>query len=239
MSDSPDPNPDTTLPASLHTRITDDEDLRAALGRVADAARQALPAAVAASVTLLEQGRPLTPGSTAEVALRLDEAQYRSGQGPCLTAATDQRTVVVPDVAAEQRWATFCETALRWGIRSSLSAPLRLGGATRGALNIYAAETGAFGPAAADLAETFAAHASVVVANAHAYWSTLDVTRNLTIALANRAVIEQAKGVLMARHGFTDQEAFEALKRRSQQANRKLREVAIEVVEGARRGHAG
>ncbi len=79
----------------------------------------------------------------------------------------------------------------------------------------------------------------MVVANAQAYWSTLEAIRNLTVALDSRAVIEQAKGVLIARHGLSDDEAFAELRRRSQEANRKLREIATDVVEQARREAGG
>ena len=73
------------------------------------------------------------------------------------------------------------------------------------------------------------------MANAQAYWTAFDATHNLSIALESRAVIEQAKGVLIARHGYSDDEAFAELRHRSQAANRKLREVAVDLVEQARR----
>jgi AmiR/NasT family two-component response regulator len=56
----------------------------------------------------------------------------------------------------------------------------------------------------------------------------------LAIALESRAVIEQAKGVLIAGHGFSDDEAFDELRRRSQATNRKLHDVASAVVDEAR-----
>ena len=90
------------LAASLHTRITDDENLRVAVGRVADAARRLLINCAAASVTLFERGQPMTGGSTSDVALALDQAQYDAAAGPCLTAATEDRVVLVADISDEQ-----------------------------------------------------------------------------------------------------------------------------------------
>jgi hypothetical protein len=49
-------------------------------------------------------------------------------------------------------------------------------------------------------------------------------------ALRSRAVIEQAKGILIATAGCTPDEAFALLVRQSQHENRKLREVAGELV---------
>jgi AmiR/NasT family two-component response regulator len=46
-------------------------------------------------------------------------------------------------------------------------------------------------------------------------------------------VIEQAKGVLMGRHGVDEKQAFELLRQQSQRLNVKLRTLATEVVSGA------
>ena len=86
------------------------------------------------------------------------------------------------------------------------------------------------------MAKGFALQASVVISNAQAYWAASELTRNLTVAMESRAVIEQAKGILIARHGLDDDEAFDRLRHHSQTENRKLRDVAIEIVDRARRG---
>ncbi len=89
------------------------------------------------------------------------------------------------------------------------------------------------------IAVAFAEQASVVISNAQAYWAALDKTRDLAAAMEHRAVIEQAKGMLMARLGLSDQDAFDQLVRRSQAENRKLREVVVEFVdEGPQHGNA-
>jgi AmiR/NasT family two-component response regulator len=54
-------------------------------------------------------------------------------------------------------------------------------------------------------------------------------------AMSSRAVIEQAKGVLMAQQGVDADEAFAILSRASQVSNRKLRDIAQGIVLGARR----
>lgn len=65
--------------------------------------------------------------------------------------------------------------------------------------------------------------------------STAHVTRiegplDLQDALARRAPIEQAKGILMAVHRITADEAFALLVERSQRANRKVHDIALEFV---------
>ena len=52
-------------------------------------------------------------------------------------------------------------------------------------------------------------------------------------ALGTRPVIDQAKGMLIARHGCSPDEAFQMLSAASQRENRKLRDVAEAMVEGA------
>lgn len=222
------------FPALLHARVTDDENLRAALLRIATAGRDLLANSVAASVTIIEQRRPITAASTDEVALALDHAQYDANDGPCLTAARTGQIIRLDEIAVDDRWPAFSGAAGAHGIDSSLSAPLTLGGGADGGLNVYGRVVAAFSDDEVELLVAFADQASVVVSNAQAYWTAFEATRNLTIALDSRAVIERAKGVLIGRDGLSDDEAFDWLRQRSQHTNRKLHDIAIDVVEEAR-----
>ena len=233
MSDPLDPSIDDRWTASLHTRIIDDDNLQAALHRVASAGCELLANAEAASITIIERGRPTTIASTSPAAVAVDDAQYNADDGPCLTAAREELTIVIDDIADDHRWPAFRDAALSHQLHASLSLPMILGGTTRGGLNVYG--TDAFGDDDQRVGAAFATQASVVVANAQAYWAAFDATQNLTVALHSRAVIEQAKGVLITRHGYSDADAFDELRRRSQTANRKLRDVAVDIVEDARR----
>jgi GAF domain-containing protein len=119
----------------------------------------------------------------------------------------------------------------RAGARSSLSLPLPVQDEAIGALNVYAAVPNAFDEAAARLGQEFAAYAAVAVANAVSFSTAADAARNLQAAMENRAVIEQAKGILIATTGCDAESAFRLLVQQSQHENRKLREIAIELVE--------
>ena len=210
--------------------------MHAALQRVADAGCHLLSNCQAASVTIIESGAgPLTVASTGDAALAADCGPVRRRRWPCLTAARQQQIVLIDDVTVDDRWPAFRDAALAEGFKRrcrcrSTSAP-----PARGGLNMYGDQPGAFTDHDQGLATGFAAQASIVVANAHAYWAAFDATRNLTVALESRAVIEQAKGILIARHGISDDDAFDELRRRSQAANRKLRVIAAEIVDAARR----
>ena len=102
---------------------------------------------------------------------------------------------------------------------------------TIGALNIYGTADGAFDAATQELATAFASYAAVAVANAGVYASTATLAANLQRALQSRAVIDQAKGILMGRHRITADAAFDMLSAQSQVTNRKLREIAADIVE--------
>ncbi|MBA3530244.1 MAG: hypothetical protein H0T91_13225 [Propionibacteriaceae bacterium] len=63
------------------------------LTRVAELAVQAIPGAVGAGLTLLEADASETMVSTADFVTEVDDVQYGLGQGPCITAAAEARTV--------------------------------------------------------------------------------------------------------------------------------------------------
>lgn len=102
-----------------------------------------------------------------------------------------------------------------------------------GALNFYSRTPGNFDDGDEQLAGAFAAQAAIVLANTQAYWDARQLNEQLTQAMASRATIEQAKGVVMAGRRCGEDEAFEILVRASQRENRKLREIAEQIVHAA------
>jgi GAF domain-containing protein len=231
MSDEGTPHERSQFGALTWTIITEDANLQAALQRVAETGCSQITGCAAASVTIIEGERKVTVGSTSEVAEVLDTAQYAGDDGPCLTAAREQRLVRVHDTAIDERWPTFSSSARSHGVASSLSVPLSLPGDNKfGGFNVYSNAPGGFGEADEELCQAFASQASIVVANAQAYWAVLELSLNLTKAMESRAVIEQAKGMLMSTHRIGADAAFEILRVQSQSSNRKLRDVAAELV---------
>jgi GAF domain-containing protein len=207
----------------------------AVLERACLAASAVLPQVADVSVTVVGADGPRTVAASGELALQADEAQYSAGAGPCMEAAASGEPVLVQDLEADQRWAAYARTALGVGLRASLSVPLRAAGMTA-ALNLYARTAGAFeeetSEAAADLAGFTAAVLSVREQSEHA----TALADQMQAAMEFRAVIEQAKGIVMAQRGCGADEAFEALVRLSQEKHRKLRDVALKMVEQVRGG---
>jgi len=111
-------------------------------------------------------------------------------------------------------------------VLSTLSVPVVVASDGLGALNFYAGTTSFFDDDARRLAELFAGQCSV----ASQYWSVATESTNLSAAMQSRAVIEQAKGVIMATSHCSAEQAFDVLRVQSQHENRKLRDIAAELV---------
>ena len=201
--------------------------------RVAVTVRDVWPAVDAVGVTLLDdRGRPTVPVSTDEVAAAVDVVQHDAGTGPCLDAARSATLLPVDDTrAVPGRWRAFGEVAARVGVLSALAVPLTTHRGTLGALGLYAGAPGAFDPPTCEEARRLAGTAAVVLANARAYWATSEHASGLEQAMASRAVIEQAKGKIMAIRGCGPTEAFAILARASQRENVKVRDLAQRMIE--------
>jgi GAF domain-containing protein len=210
-----------------------DTDLAGVLEEVARLAKRTIPGADEVSVTLVDKKKARTAAYTGRLALGLDELQYDIGHGPCLDASATATAMSLPDMTAEDRWPDWAARAAQAGARSSLSIGLPMHEQITGALNVYATEPKAFDHDAVILGQTFAGYAAVALTNAHLYDAQTNLARQMQAAMQSRAVIEQAKGILMGSRHCTADEAFAILTRLSQDTNRKLRDVATALVASA------
>lgn len=181
-------------------------------------------------ITVREDHLPLTVASSDALAAQLDEVQYGQDEGPCLNTLRTGEVTVVTDLTLETRWRSYVAHALGYGARSSLSWPLTVNGDTRGALNLYATHASAFGAGHQRQTEIFATQASMALSVVARQTEQLQLSEQLREALATRAVIDQALGILMAQQRCDHDTAFGILRNTSQHQNRKLRDVATEIV---------
>lgn len=202
--------------------------------RVSEATLEALPAADMAGISLLgENGKPTTGIFTDQEAPEIDAAQYTSGAGPCLDSWRTGTTIRLDTMEdATEAYPEFARTAQEHGVHSSLSLPLVAGDDSVGALNLYARVPNGFSEADEATGSVMASAAAIVLVNASAYWQATHLTEQLSQAMQSRAVIEQAKGILMARspHISAD-DAFDLLRKASQRENVKLRDIAQRIVD--------
>ena len=195
---------------------------------------EALPAAEMAGISLLgDDGRPTTGVFTDDEAPDIDVAQYTSGRGPCLDSWRQGKVVRLDDMeAAVGDYPEFAKVAQAHGVLSTLSLPLMAGEERLGALNLYARVAAGFTSDDEALGTELAAAAAIVLANASAFWAAAQLSEQLNQAMRSRAVIEQAKGVLMARSPkMTADEAFDVLRKASQRENLKVRDIAQRIVD--------
>ena len=212
-----------------------DKTMQQTLDRVAEVTTVALPRAEFVGITMMANGRPQTTVFTDVASPEIDQAQYDTGSGPCLDAFRTGDIHRIDSMHAERRWPEFRQACLEHGVLSTLSLPLTVEEQTNGALNLYAKSEHAFDEADTETAGLFAAQAAIVLANAFAYWSARAKSEHLEAALASRAVIEQAKGIIISTMRCTPDDAFDILSAQSQRENRKLRDIAVEIVTNAGR----
>jgi len=208
------------LARSLQSR----DDTDAVLDAVVAAAVALIPGVDEGSISVVTARTQVTSQSpSAELPRLVDALQAETGEGPCLDAVYEQQTVRVPDMAHEKRWPRFAERAAEAGAGSMLSFQLYVEGDNLGALNLYSRRPYAFDEESEHVGLLFASHAAVAFADAQKIGQ-------LSQAVATRDLIGQAKGILMERYKISGDRAFSVLVRHSQTTNRKLRDVAEELV---------
>jgi GAF domain-containing protein len=207
-----------------------EHSLESVLQTVTAAASRVLPGEPVTSVTILERGRATTVAANGELALRLDDVQYRLGSGPCLSAASTGHAAELVDTRDAHEWPQFATEAAAEGCRSVFSFPLPVREKVSGALNVYNREFIVADDRTRALVSRFADYAVVPVSNMYLYETAVERAEHLAAALDSRAVIDQAKGILMERFKLTPDLAFQALTRVSMETNTKVREIAERFV---------
>ena len=198
-------------------------DLDHTLSQITAAAVEVLPEVEYASITVLHaDGRLETVAPTDDLLLDIDVTQYELREGPCYEAAVDTVHVTAPNLAADQRFPHYATVAVAAGIRAQAAVRLFDAPKSRGALNLYSHNVGAFEDLGS-LGELFAHQSAMAIGYAQEI-------HNLHEAVRNRTTIGQAVGIVMERYKLTDQRAFAFLTRLSQHSNVKLRLVAQELV---------
>jgi GAF domain-containing protein len=215
--------------------LISEEKLDAVLELVVSLTARTVDAADGVSVTLIRNGRYTSAAYSNETTRRADAWQYATNEGPCLAAALDGKRHVARDLQTDDRWPEFAKMAADEGVRGVLSIPLSPLGEPIGTLNTYCFRPDCFSDEDVEIASLFAEQAAIVIANSVAYSSAVNTNGQLKEALDSRELIGQAKGVLMEREKCSADEAFAILKQVSQRTNRKLRQVALDVIDSIQR----
>jgi GAF domain-containing protein len=197
-------------------------NLQATLAAILVAAVDLVDGANAAGLNLLIKKRFVPQVVLGEAPPVLDALQQRTERGPCIDASRGQHTVEVADTRTDSRWPEFTDLAVELNVLSMLCVPLWIDDRKLGSLSLYSSEPNAFGAIAIRLANLYATHAALALADAQR-------VDQLHRVVTNRDLIGQAKGILMATRHITADDAFALLTTASQRLNRKLVDIAETV----------
>ncbi len=187
----------------------------------------------AATVTArYQRGGMSTIAATDQRLVELDDAQYDGRSGPCLSVLDQREPIYLEDAAVDDpRWQHFSDVATQLGVHSTLSVHIPTDAAEVAAsLNFYARRRHELGEQQVRAAQSFAEQLAAAIHSVEAYRSTAKLAEDMAEAMRSRAVIEQAKGILMAGERIDAEHAFARLVELSQHSNTKLREVAQRLV---------
>jgi serine phosphatase RsbU (regulator of sigma subunit) len=151
---------------------------------VATMACHGVPGCDAASISVPSGAAVLTLGATSDDASHVDDVQYATGDGPCLSALREGVVVRVDDYTSERRWPALARAALAAGFRSSLSMPLRHGDRLFGSLNMHARRAGAFDERSERVGDVLARQAAGVLSDAES------AARTGAARLAERRIVQ-------------------------------------------------
>jgi len=213
----------------------EDDDPRQLLARVATLGRTAVPHATGLSVSLGPPTEPETTATESEFAQAVDGAQFEAGEGPCMDAYMSGELTISQRIPLDRRWTSFGPKAVELGLGSTLALPLQGGPETTGVVNLYAREEEAFDSEDIRIAGLFAAAVGAVVQDVRERESLRQIGLQLEEALRSRAEIDQAKGIIMARHGCSADEAFARLVTVSRNTNTKISDLSARLVRAALR----
>ncbi len=158
--------------------------------------------------------------------------ELQAEEGPCLDCYRTGRPVVQQDLdTAAARWPRFAPVAIEAGFKSAGAIPMRLRRHVVGALNLFCSTPSSFTDDDLVVAQALADIATIAILQHRTSAEAHALNTQLTKALSTRIVIEQAKGVIAERERIPVDQAFSLLRQHSRNNNRRLADVAADVVE--------
>ena len=133
--------------ARMSGLLMSEETTSTAVNLVTALAREAIPGAVGAGVTLVDdRGGKTTSGASDPVVEKADSMQYELDEGPCLTSWAQRALVRLDEIGSDGRWPRWSRAVEPLGLRAAMSAPLVAGDRSLGAIKVYAQQPGRIRP---------------------------------------------------------------------------------------------
>jgi GAF domain-containing protein len=217
----------------LADTLVDDFDVVELLTLLTDRCVEVLDVAAAGLMLAAPDGDLRVMAYSSEAARLLELFELQSLEGPCLDCYRTGKPAASKDLASsESRWPAFRPVAIEAGFRSVQALPLRLRGTVIGALNLFHVEPGEMRAADLVAAQALADVATIAILQHKAVLEAQVISEQLNQALNSRVLIEQAKGMVAERNQLNMEHAFSALRTYARSNNRRLVDVAREVIEG-------
>jgi GAF domain-containing protein len=221
--------------AQLADLRTSPVGVEAALQRIVESA-DALFQVDGTALMLVDRDQVLRNLAVSHVrAALLEELQAEHGEGPCVDAYDEKQTVRADDLRRDRRWPGFAPAAAQRGLAAVLASPIPYSTEAVGVVAVHASGPHPWSEAEVEAIVAFTDLAAMMILNAMEASERGRVAVELQVALDSRVAIEQAKGVLVGRHGISPRQAFERLRSLARDQRRPLTEVARAVVSAAQR----
>ncbi|GAA3123388.1 hypothetical protein JOF29_008580 [Kribbella aluminosa] len=217
----------------LSDTLVDDFDIIEFLDRLAARCSELLGVSACGILLADHHGVLSLVAASSEQARLVELGQLQNLEGPCMDAFSTGRPVQVGDLRdARTRWPRFAATAVGAGYLSVQALPMRLRDSVLGAVNLFSRSTGELDAETVRLGQALADAATIGIVHQRALARKEVVTEQLQSALNSRILIEQAKGFLSHGLGVDVDEAFAMMRSYARAHNRRLTEVADEIVQG-------
>lgn len=214
------------LDRSLRSTDSVQEYLQSTVQRTADV----LGVEGSYSISVMLYDHPVTVATTDRLAWEADQVEFDTEDGPCVEAMRTGALTTGIDLSTETRWPAWAAVASLLGFHSAAGIPGAVAPDSWLALNLYSTEADAFDAGVIGRGQEFLSEIARTLPVALRLTEQNRLLAQLQEALASRAAIDQALGVLMAQNRCTQDEAFGILRRASQNRNVKLRDVAAAVI---------
>jgi GAF domain-containing protein len=163
----------------------------------------------------------------------LEELQIRHQEGPCISAFEDKQLVSADDLAQEIRWPAFSPHAVARGVGAVLASPIPYNQDAVGVVAVMSEQRHPWSAEAELALLAFTDLAALLIATMLMGEQQTELAAQLQSALNSRAIIEQAKGVLIERQGLSAHAAYQQLRAQARSERRKLAVVSADLVRSA------
>jgi GAF domain-containing protein len=206
-----------------------DADVVAVMKRAVNAVHRVFGCSGAGIMFITQSGRLSYVAASNEAGRRLEEAQSAAGQGPCYDSYVYTRDVTSSDLHTDGRWPSLHDH-LPPDVRAVAGIPVALAGSPVGTLNVFRDEPDDWDDSDVQALHAYGELIAEVIGAALAAHEHSTVADQLQYALDYRVVIERAVGFLMGSLQLDAVTAFDVLRKRARDSQRRVADVSAEIL---------